>query len=73
MATVCLIPFRKLLLGITALGFYLLYPFRGLFGALTLAAFFLPLGKGGDVRPLWLVLVIVMLVVALTAWSNAAD
>ena len=69
----CFFPFRKLLLWISVAGLILLYPFRGLFGGFTLTAFFLPSGKGGDFRQLWVALLIVMLVVAFLAWRDTTD
>ncbi len=73
LGAVSFFPFQKLLLGLCAVGLFFLYPFRGVLGGLRLAAFFRASAGGADIRPLWLVLGLVMVVVAFVTWSNAAD
>jgi hypothetical protein len=68
---VLLIPFRKALLWISLAGlFLLLSPFRGLFGAIRLAASFQSSRHGGDLTTLWVILGIVILAVAGIAWTD---
>ena len=70
MGAVLLIPFRKALLWISLVGLFLLYPFRGLFGAIRLAASFQSSRHGGDLTTLWVILGIAMLAVAGVAWTD---
>jgi hypothetical protein len=69
MGTVLLVPFRKALRWINLAGLFLLYPFRGFFGAIRLAHIFMS-ARGGDLRTLWAVLGVTMLAVAAVAWTD---
>src|SRR6266567_5536723 len=67
LAAALLLPFRKVLLWISLVGLFLLSPFRGLFGVMRLAAFVESGKKGGGLTPVWLILAIAMLAVAIVA------
>ena len=71
MGAVLLFPFRKALRWISLAGLFLLvYPFRGLFGAMRLAALFQSSRHGGGLTTLWAILGITVLAVAGVAWTD---
>ena len=65
---VMVIPYPKLLLGVSIAGLYPLLPFRGFFGGLRLLA--LVESRHSGISSLWLALTIVMAAIALLAWSD---
>ena len=71
LAAILLLPFRKALRWISLVGLFFLYPFRGLFGAIRLAAFLESSRHSVGFITIWAVLGIVMLAVAAVAWTDA--
>jgi hypothetical protein len=65
-----LFPFRKALLWISLVGLFLLYPFRGLYGVVKMAALFQSSSHVSGLTTVWVLLGIAMLAVAGIAWMD---
>jgi len=70
LAAVLLIPFRKALLWISFVGLFFLYPFRGLYGIVKMAALFQSSSHSSGLTTVWVVLGIAMLAIAGVAWTD---
>jgi hypothetical protein len=70
LTAVLLIPFRKALLWISLVGLFFLYPFRGLYGVVKMAAFFQSSSHVSGLTTVWVILGIAMLAVAGIAWID---